>query len=114
MKIEDVEALFTRVNEEPVLQARFKAVADEAEFDALISELGYELTYADFAEVAQDVELSEDDLANVAGGNVSGGELATFAAGVGAVIISGANIVTLGGLGTAVGFIDGTRRVSGW
>ena len=113
MTNEEVEALFTRVNEDPALQARFKAVADEAEFDALISELGYELTYADFAQAAQDVELSEDELANVAGG-----ELLIAAAGlfISGVIIGGgagvAGAVAIGGLGTTAGFIAGTQAGS--
>lgn len=39
METNDVQALFTHVNDDPALQARFKAVTDETEFDALISEL---------------------------------------------------------------------------
>ena len=106
MTNEEVEALFTQVNEDPALQARFKAVADEAEFDALICELGYELTYADFAQAAQDVELSEDELANVAGG-----ELVIFAAGL---FIGGAAIA--GGLGTGAALIaaDQAIQAAGW
>ena len=68
METDDIQALFTRVNDDPALQARFKTVTDEGEFDALISELGYDITYADFADATQDVELSDTELAEVAGG----------------------------------------------
>ncbi len=72
MEVKDVEALFTRVNDDPELQARFKAIADETEFDALVSELGYGLTYADFTEAASDAELTEEQLASFAGGSPIG------------------------------------------
>jgi predicted ribosomally synthesized peptide with nif11-like leader len=70
MNTDHVEALFTRVNDDPELQTRFKAIADETEFNALVSELGYELTYADFTEAASDAELTEEQLADVAGGEL--------------------------------------------
>jgi predicted ribosomally synthesized peptide with nif11-like leader len=85
MEVKDVEALFTRVNDDPELQARFKAIAGETEFDALVAELGFELTYADFTEAASDAELTEEQLADVAGG-----ELTIFGT---TVIISGAVVV---------------------
>ena len=40
----------------------------EAHFDALTAELGYELTYADFTGTGDDTELSDSELADVAGG----------------------------------------------
>jgi predicted ribosomally synthesized peptide with nif11-like leader len=70
MEVKDVEALFTRVNDDPELQTRFKAIADETEFDALVSELGYDITYADFTETASDAELTDEQLADVAGGEL--------------------------------------------
>ncbi len=70
MEVKDVEALFTRVNDDPELQTRFKAVADETEFDALVAELGYDITYTDFTEAASDAELTEEQLADVAGGEL--------------------------------------------
>ena len=70
MEVKDVEALFTRVNDDPELQTRFKAVADETEFDALVSELGYDITYADFTEAASDAELTDEQLAATAGGEL--------------------------------------------
>jgi predicted ribosomally synthesized peptide with nif11-like leader len=78
MNTEHVEALFTRVNDDPELQTRFKAVADETEFDALVAELGYGITYADFTEAASDAELTDEQLADVAGG-----ELVTAAIAIG-------------------------------
>ncbi len=70
MNTDHVEALFTRVNDDPELQTRFKAITDEADFDALVAELGYDVTYADFAEAASDAELTEEQLADVAGGEL--------------------------------------------
>jgi len=96
MNTDHIEALFTRVNDDPELQARFKAVADEAEFDALVSELGYELTYADFTEAASDAELTEEQLADVAGG-----ELIKAAVGAGIALIPAAAEILPGGAAIA-------------
>ena len=103
METDDIQALFTRVNDDPALQARFKTVTDETEFDALISELGYDITYADFAEAAQDVELSDTELAEVAGG-----ELITTAVALGATAIVVAGTLGVVGGSTAAGFGIGT------
>jgi predicted ribosomally synthesized peptide with nif11-like leader len=92
MEAKDVEALFTRVNDDPELQTRFKAVADETEFDALVAELGYDITYADFAEAASDAELTDEQLADVAGG-----ELVTFLVAFGAGAAA-AGILATGGI----------------
>ncbi len=85
LNTEHVEALFTRVNDDPELQTRFKAIADETEFDALVSELGYDLTYADFAEAADNAELTDEQLADIAGGDL----IAAAVIG-GGILISGA------------------------
>ena len=60
----DIQRLVEQVNNDVALQARFKAISDKADFEALVSELGYDLTYADFT----DAELSESELTEVAGG----------------------------------------------
>ena len=68
MDTSNIQRLVDQVNNDVALQARFKAMSDQADFEALVSELGYDLTYADFVEAAQDVELSDTELADVAGG----------------------------------------------
>ena len=104
MEVKDVEALFTRVNDDPELQTRFKAIADETEFNALVSELGYDITYADFTEAASDAELTEDQLADVAGG-----ELVTLAVAFGV-----AAVISATATGTVVGVAAAIQNADKW
>ncbi len=104
MEVKDVEALFTRVNDDPELQTRFKAVADETEFDALVAELGYDITYADFTEAASDAELTDEQLADVAGG-----ELVTIAVAFGA-----AAVISASATGTVVGVAATIQNADKW
>ena len=67
----DIQRLIDQVNNDVALQGRFKAISDKADFEALVSELGYELTYADFT----DAELSDSELTEVAGGQELTGNL---------------------------------------
>lgn len=60
----NIQRLVDQVNNDVALQARFKSISDTADFEALVSELGYDLTYADFT----DAELSDSELTDVAGG----------------------------------------------
>lgn len=69
MNTDHIHALFTRVNDDPDLQARFKAITTEADFNALVAELDYDVTYADVASTTDDTELTESELADVAGGS---------------------------------------------
>jgi predicted ribosomally synthesized peptide with nif11-like leader len=104
MNTDHVEALFTRVNDDPELQTRFKAIADETEFNALVSELGYDITYADFTEAASDAELTEDQLADVAGG-----ELVTLAVAFGV-----AAVISATATGTVVGVAAAIQNADKW
>lgn len=73
MDTDHLHALFTRVNDDPDLHARFEAITDEADFDALTAELGYEVTSTDFTGPTDDTEL-----ADVAGGERESGRFGRY------------------------------------
>ena len=99
----DVSAFFDKVNSDPALKAKAKAIgtSDWSKVEAFAKELGFSFTAKDmndhFSKQLGDAnDLNEDDLGSVAGGTIS------------------ATAVAVGvGVGTAVGVGVGTTTASG-
>ena len=86
----DVSAFFDKVNSDPALKAKAKAIgtSDWSKVQAFAKELGFSFTAKDmndhFSKQLGDAnDLNEDDLGSVAGGTISATALAATAVGVG-------------------------------
>mgnify|MGYP001448274354 CR=1 FL=1 len=106
MSASDVKAFFDKVNSDPALKAKAKAIgtSDYSKVSAFAKELGFSFSAKDmhdhFSDILASSDLNEDDLSSVAGGTVS----ATAAAVVGAGVA----------VGTAVTGVTSTTSGSGW
>ena len=107
MAASDVKAFFEKVNSDPALKAKAKAIgtSDYSKVSAFAKELGFSFSAKDMHDHYSDIlassdDLNEDDLSSVAGGTVS----ATAAAVVGAAA---------GVVGSAAA-VTSTTQGSGW
>jgi len=106
MAASDVQAFFDKVNSDPALKAKAKAIgtSDYSKVSAFAKELGFSFSAKDmhdhFSGILASSDLNEDDLSSVAGGTVS----ATAVAAVGAA----AGVVSAGAAVTS------TTQGSGW
>ena len=106
MAASDVKAFFDKVNSDPALKAKAKAIgtSDYSKVSAFAKELGFSFSAKDmhdhFSGILASSDLNEEDLSSVAGGTVS----ATAVAAVGAA----AGVVSAGAAVTS------TTQGSGW
>jgi len=106
MAASDVKAFFDKVNSDPALTAKAKAIgtSDYSKVSAFAKELGFSFSAKDmhdhFSGILASSDLNEDDLSSVAGGTVS----ATAVAAVGAAA----------GVASAVTGVTSTTSGSGW
>lgn len=68
MSEEHIAALAQRIAADANLRDRFAAITDEAEFDALCAQLGYDVSMAEITDALAGDQLSDQELAGVAGG----------------------------------------------
>ena len=68
MSEEHIAALAQRIAADANLRDRFAAIADEAAFDALCAQLGYDVSMAEITDALAGDQLSDQELAGVAGG----------------------------------------------
>ena len=102
----DVSAFFEKVNSDPALKAKAKAIgtSDWPKVEAFAKELGFSFTAKDMndhfsKQLGDSNDLNEDDLSSVAGGTVSATALAAVGAVAGAVSASAAVTSTTIGSG---------------
>ena len=74
MTASNLEHLVHTVAADPALQARFAAAESIDEVLAIAADLGYALDASDLSALGGDAELTDTDLAAVAGGVASGSE----------------------------------------
>jgi len=86
----DVSAFFEKVNSDPALKAKAKAIgtSDWSKITAFAKELGFSFTPKDVNEhlgkqLGESNDLNDDDLSSVAGGTVSATSLSAIVAGTG-------------------------------
>jgi predicted ribosomally synthesized peptide with nif11-like leader len=68
MSRDDLMAVVERVRNDPELQARFAEVGDDDGLVALLEDLGVQATIDEVRQTIEEIPLTEDDLAGVAGG----------------------------------------------
>jgi predicted ribosomally synthesized peptide with nif11-like leader len=87
MANDHITALIDRINREPDLQSRFRAVASAEEASAIAAELGFEVPTDQILEFVSDIELDDDQLEAVAGGIAPGDGDGEFLAKLGEGVI---------------------------
>ena len=73
MSTEQIMQLVERVNADPDVQARFRDASGVEEIAAIAGELGFEVDAESLEAIGVGAALSEDELADVAGGIAPGG-----------------------------------------
>ncbi len=94
----DVSAFFEKVNSDPALKAKAKAIgtSDWPKVEAFAKELGFSFTAKDMndhfsKQLGESNDLNDDDLSTVAGGTVSATAVAVAGAGLEPIAAVGLN-----------------------